>query len=538
MAQAGLFSGKAIVNSGGLPQMMRFWQAAFQPVLSRQFLAITFESALVTVAYAISGTFASLLIGCLFGLLASEIWWQSLWPRHRHWQRLAWTIVRGLLAIPRGIHELLWGLFFLNIFGLDPLVAILAIGIPFGATVAKVFAETLDEVDKRPFFALLNSGATPLKAIFYGLIPVALPDLLSYAFYRLECAIRSAAVLGVVGAGGLGYQILLSMQTLNYNETWTLFYALMLLSGGADWWSAQVRQRLGRTDVACGWLEPGQNGRFLPPLANDTVLLRSVTAVSILVPLSFIYLQPNFGLLWAERTQRLLDDITSKAWPLELTVPDIQNLFQLSQATLAMSIVAFVLASVGGVVLSFLAARTFFEPGGVFHVQGNGRMHHLVHSITLNGTRALLLLMRAIPAPIWALMFLFVFFPGMLPGALALAIYNLGVLGRLMAEVAENLDKRPLTAINTLGANRGATFLYGLVPAVSPRYLAYSLYRWENLIRETVIVGLVGAGGLGRELTQQLAAFNYRAVLALLICTILLIFGVDLVSNAVRRTIK
>ena len=106
--------------------------------------------------------------------------------------------------------------------------------------------------------------------------------------------------------------------------------------------------------------------------------------------------------------------------------------------------------------------------------------------------------MRAVPAPIWALMLLFVLFPGILPGALALAIYNMGVLGRLMAEVTENLDDRPAQAIRGLGAGRGSVFLYGTAPTAAPRYTGYSLYRWELAIRETVIVGLVGAGGLGR----------------------------------------
>ena len=526
LAQAGLFEGRHLVNGGGWPQVVAFWQAAFQPTLTRDFLAITLDATLVTLAYAVTGTFLSLLLGSGFGLLASEVWWESVWPRQARWRRVPWLLVRGFLAIPRGIHELLWGLFFLNIFGLDPLVAILAIGIPFGATVAKVFAEMVDEAPRAPFLALLHSGASPLKALLYGLLPIALADLLSYAFYRFECAIRAAAILGVVGAGGLGYQILLSMQTLNYNETWTLFYALMLLSGLADAWSAQVRQRLGRTDVACNTFL-GRDELPSPP-QFDKVLKWSMTAVFLLTPLSFWFLQPTVSLLWAERSQRLLADVVSRAWPLQLTLADGQQLWQLSLATLAMSILAAALAAGGGSLLSFLAARPF----------ATERSQNWLGSLLRWASRTLLLLMRAIPAPIWALVFLFIFFPGMLPGALALAVYNLGILGRLMAEVTENQDERPLQAIKALGSSRGAAFLYGTVPAVSPRYLAYSLSRWENAIRETVVVGLVGAGGLGRELTQQLAAFNYRAVLALLLCVVLLTFVVDMVSTAVRRTVR
>jgi phosphonate transport system permease protein len=78
-------------------------------------------------------------------------------------------VVRAVLAIPRAIHELIWGLFFVNIFGLDPLVAILAIAIPFGTITAKVFSEILDETPRQPLMALLNSGVPPLNAFAYSL---------------------------------------------------------------------------------------------------------------------------------------------------------------------------------------------------------------------------------------------------------------------------------------------------------------------------------------------------------------------------------
>lgn len=538
LGQADAFSGDRLVNSGGWPQFASFWQAAFNPVLTPDFLIITLQAALVTLAYAVAATFLSLLVGVFWGVLASELWWQSVWPQQAQWRRVPWTAVRGLLAVPRGIHELLWGLLLLNIFGLDPLVAILAITIPYGAIVAKVFAETIDETPPRPYLALLNSGVTPLKAFIYALIPAALPNLLSYAFYRFECGIRAAAVLGVVGAGGLGYQILLSMQTLNYNETWTFLYALMLLSGLVDFWSGKVRHRLGRDFVYDG-MELSANTVSDRPVSvsGDPVLRRSLWLVLLLVPLSFWYLNPDWSLLWSPRSWALWQDMVDRAWPLNLTWDYLVELFYLSQKTLAMSILTAVMAAVGGAILSFPAARNFFLPGGMMAGRGVGRWGWLWRTAVLISTRTVLLLMRAVPAPIWALVLLFIFFPGILPGAIALGLYNWGVLGRLMAEVTENQDERPSRALKAQGASNGQLFFYGMLPMTSPRYLSYSLYRWEIAIRATVVVGLVGAGGLGRELTQQLSAFNYRAVLATLLVYIVLTFGVDLISTAVRKTI-
>jgi phosphonate transport system permease protein len=84
--------------------------------------------------------------------------------------------VRGVLAVQRAIHESIWGLFFVNILGLNPLVAVFGIALPFGAIVAKVFSEILDETPRQPLAALRNSGTTPLQALFYGLLPQAFPN--------------------------------------------------------------------------------------------------------------------------------------------------------------------------------------------------------------------------------------------------------------------------------------------------------------------------------------------------------------------------
>jgi ABC-type phosphate/phosphonate transport system permease subunit len=127
---------------------------------------------------------------------------------------------------------------------------------------------------------------------------------------------------------------------------------------------------------------------------------------------------------------------------------------------------------------------------------------------------------------------LFVLFPGIIPGAAALELYTLGVLGRLIAD----LDERPLVALKSVGAGGGKLFAYGVLPPTFPRFVGYSLYRWEETIRATVVVGLVGAGGLDRQLTEQLSSFDYDGVLATLLIFIGLIFLVDLVSAAVRLT--
>jgi phosphonate transport system permease protein len=587
-----------IFNPGGIGQMLQFARASLQPDLSPVFLMVMLRATGVTFAYAVCGTVLSLLLGLIGGLLSAEIWWRTLFP-HQPLGALLGLAVRGGLVLPRAIHELIWGLFLINILGLDPLVAVLAIAIPFGAIVAKVFSEILDETPHQPLQALLNAGVPPLTAFLYGLLPQALPNLLSYSFYRFECSLRSSAVLGIIGAGGLGYEIFLSLQSLRYEQLWTGFYALILLNGSVDAWSAWVRGRLGLVSRlalnhqrAEGHGPAGadrRGGVARPAPRRSDALMRLCLCLTI--PLCFWRLHLDWTQLWAPQTWQRFTEVMAAARPAGLSGEPVGQLLQLSGQTVAMSILAIVLAGGLGMIVSFPAARNLWLPGGVLRpsraagrgerggdtkTRGRGdvwleliasspsrnlkRLHHSPRRRVPPGprlrakpdlnldtvvpwtifylSRLTLLVSRAIPAPIWALVFLFGVFPGILPGALALGVHNFGILGRLMAEVNENLDDRPVRSLRTLGAPSLAVLLYGMLPQTLPQFSAYILYRWEVCLRETVIVGLVGAGGLGRLMTEQLSSFDYSSLTLTLGAFIILTFAVDLVSTALRRTLR
>jgi phosphonate transport system permease protein len=344
-------------------------------------------------------------------------------------------------------------------------------------------------------------------------------------------------VLGVIGAGGLGYQVFLSLQSLKYNELWTLFYALALLSGLTDLWSSQLRGALQGTartnlcvDVACG--DPGKLRAWENGSTRWQWALRKVSLplFVIIVLLSLFYLRLDISIMWQPRTQILLTEIVGDLFPPRTA--DIAGLVYIVGQTLAMSILAMVIATVFGLLLALPAARNLALPP-----EAQGLTRWLGMGALLI-SRGLLLFLRAIPPSIWALVVMFVMFPGILPGAVALGIYTTGILGRLMAETIENLDERPMRALKTAGGRWLSVFFYSTLPAALPRFLTYILYRWEVGVRETVIVGLVGAGGLGRLLSEQLAAFDYRAITTTLIAMAILTFGVDLVSSSVRRSVR
>lgn len=567
----GLFQ-QELFNPNGWPQFWRFVSAALHPDLSSEMLHLTWSATLTTLAYAVCGTCLSVLIGLVGGVLCSEVWWSSVFPARvrRGKAKSVWLIARAVLAVPRSIHELIWGLIFVNLWGLDPLTGVLAIALPFGAITAKVFSELLDETPRQPLLGLLNSGVAPLSAFTYGLLPQAFLNLLSYSFYRFECSIRSAAVLGIIGAGGLGYEIFLSLQSLKYEQLWTFIAALFLLNGCVDFASAWVRSRLGcasRLDLNLirqaskkrihqGQVNKGQktdrrqnpeefrSQNSDPPSPIPSLFARAnqmqTLALSILtfglIPFCFWYVGADFSKLWSPLTWQRLIAMLQACFPPDRQV--VSQLWALSQETLAMSVLAIALAALGGTLLSFPAAHNFFLPGGVLRPNRHDRLGGLWAWSSLLLTRAILLFCRAMPAPIWALIILFVTFPGVLPGAIALGLHNLGILGRLQAEVIENLDTRPLEALKAQGAANSLVFLYGVLPLTLPRFTAYGLYRWEVCMRETVIVGLVGAGGLGRLLTEQLSSFDYQGMSVTLGGFLLLTCLVDWISASSRRALR
>ncbi|MGY5885335.1 PhnE/PtxC family ABC transporter permease [Modestobacter lacusdianchii] len=503
LAGAGAFAGE-VVNPAGTAQFGRFAAAALSPALDGEFLRVLAGSVLVTVAYAVLG--AALAVG--LGAVGAVALARTTWGR----RRLCWTLARGALAVPRGLHEAVWGLLLVNLLGLDPWVGVLAIGIPYGAVTAKVFADLLDEVPRGAYSALLAAGAGRATAALYGLLPPASGGLLSYSFYRLECAVRSAVVLGLIGAGGLGYQLSLSFSSLRWAQVWSCVYALALLCLAADVGGRAVRRRVAA---------PRASG---DRLRRDPALTAAVAVVLLGVAWSWWYLAISPATLVSDRTGAQLAYVLSAAWPPDVDGPLLSAVARAAVDTVQMSVIAIAVATVGAVLLAGVAARPARASAG----------RRVAGAVVRLG----LLLLRAVPPPVWALVLLFVLLPGVLPGALALGVYTLGVLGRLAAEATEELDPRPRAALTALGAGPVGSWLYGVLPAATGPVLAFALYRWEVAIRDTVLVGLLGAGGLGALLASRVAAFDWGGVTTVLAALVVLTAAVDLVSARARAALR
>lgn len=149
--------------------------------------------------------------------------------------------------------------------------------------------------------------------------------------------------------------------------------------------------------------------------------------------------------------------------------------------------------------------------------------------------RALFTVSRAVPELVWAMILVFIFTQGTLAGVIALAIHNGGILGKLGAEIVEGLDTRPMRALRSTGAGRMQVLLYGVLPEALPKFITYLFYRWEVIIRTTIVVGFVAAGGLGTEFRLAMSHFKLTEVTLILFWYLVLVLFVDIVSAQLRR---
>ncbi len=146
-------------------------------------------------------------------------------------------------------------------------------------------------------------------------------------------------------------------------------------------------------------------------------------------------------------------------------------------------------------------------------------------------------LTRVVPDLIWALLFVTAVGLGPFPGALALAVHSIGMLGRLFAEVIEDMDMGPVEALDLTGASRLQVFTHAVVPGVAPSLLGIALYRLDENVRSSLVLGFVGAGGIGFQILTAMNLFQYRDVSFYLMLTFVMVVVVERVSAAVRRAI-
>lgn len=210
--------------------MARFTKEFFPPNFHDWRLYL--EEMLVTFHIALWGTVLAIVCAVPFGLMSSE----NIVP--------VWVYqpVRRIMDACRAINEMVFAMLFIVAVGLGPFAGVLALWVHTTGTLAKLFAEAVEAIDPRPVEGVRATGATSLEEIVFGVIPQVLPLWISYSLYRFEANVRSASVVGMVGAGGLGVVLYEEIRSFHYAETSALLLVIILFVSAIDMCSAWIRR--------------------------------------------------------------------------------------------------------------------------------------------------------------------------------------------------------------------------------------------------------------------------------------------------------
>jgi phosphonate transport system permease protein len=188
--------------------------------------------------------------------------------------------------------------------------------------------------------------------------------------------------------------------------------------------------------------------------------------------------------------------------------------------TILIAFMATTLGVVGGFLLSFPAARNLAPNAAVYHL-----------------SRRFLEIARTVPELVWALIFVFCFSVGPMPGVLAIGLHATGALGKLYSEVNENIDMGQLEGVRAAGGDWFDQIRYGAVPQVLPNVISYTLLRFEINVRASSIIGYVGAGGLGQEIRVALSFQEYTDLSALFLIILVTVIVIDYGSEKLRHRV-
>ncbi|MGE0674538.1 MAG: phosphonate ABC transporter, permease protein PhnE [Methylibium sp.] len=232
--------------------------------------------------------------------------------------------------------------------------------------------------------------------------------------------------------------------------------------------------------------------------------------------------EPSFLKVWFGDTQLQVRDADGRVLRTEdqraTETRYLQGLGRALWTTLRIATLGTVLAALMALPLGLLAARNLQAP-----------------RVLSWGAKGLLDGLRSIHTLVFGLLFVGIVGLGATAGILAVAAHSAGTLGKLLAEAIESLDMQPVDAVRATGATPGQVFFLGVWPAVLPQFVSQALYVWEFNIRDSTILGLVGAGGLGLLLSEAMSLFQWGRLATLLLAIVVMVTAFDGLSRAVRR---
>jgi phosphonate transport system permease protein len=258
-------------------------------------------------------------------------------------------------------------------------------------------------------------------------------------------------------------------------------------------------------------------------------LLLTLLALALLWP-GLALSELDLGVLFDGSNANTMGLFLSSFWPPEHDGDFLRLLLRATLETLAIATAGMAIALAIASPCALLATRAL----SISAVNRGGRPAWWGLALRWP-VRGLLIVLRSVPEIVWALLFVRAVGLGPTAGVLAIAITYAGMLGKVYAEIFESVDPLPARALLGAGASRLQAFAYAVLPQATSEMLSYTVYRWECAVRASVVMGFVGAGGLGQQMDLSMRMFAGGEVASMLLTFLALVLLADLLSQLLRR---
>ena len=447
---------------------------------------------LATVQMSVTGT----ALGALMSLLLAPLCAGNL-----HTPRMVRLALRLVIQVLRSFPTLILALLATFLFGLGTFSGTVAITIYTFAIMTRLTYEDIETAALEPYHALCAMGTAPSKAYFRAIVPGIAPSYFANVLYLLETNVRHSSILGYVGAGGIGLLLNEKISWREYSKVGMilllLFLTVCVIEGISGFLSQVVREERS--------LSP--KGRHLFTWAAVLLILICTLGIQ----------PPGFSHTSMQAVGAMLSGLTRPDWSFFFRT-DTSGLGYLLLETVCIALVGTCVGMVLALPLSFLStSRLMTKPVALLF-------------------RAVIMAIRSVPFLIYGLIFIRVSGPGPFTGVLTLGICSVGLLSKRFTEAIEALDFRAYHALEAMGIPLLLRIRYAVLPQIIPAFASAVLYRFDVNIREASVLGLVGAGGIGAPLIFAMNHYAWNEAGAIALGLIILVWVIDLLSAALRRT--
>jgi phosphonate transport system permease protein len=447
-------------------------------------------------------------------------------------------ICRSIITLSRAVPELILAAVFVAAYGPGPFCGILALALHSIGMIGRLFADSIEEANVAAGDAVVAVGATRRQRIRSAIIPQSLPSFVATALFRLEINIRGSAVLGLVGAGGIGVVISESLETIQYKPALAAVFVVFIVILVVETVSTSVRQSLigseaaqqqntsrrrltsfiNRRDARVN-LRAYESGKLSPPWTYERIFRVSVLVVmTSLIVYSLLTIDINWT--YAFQNSHKMTTILRQMFPPGSGGESALLITGLVES-MAISIVATFLGVVVALPLGVLMARNI-----------NVRRWFSF------GTRVSVLALRGIPELIIAVIFVSAMGLGPVPGTLALSVTVAVFAAKLFADSLEEVSPAPRDAVVAVGASKIQEFFSAVVPQFISPFVSNLFYLLDVYFRSSTVLGIVGGGGIGYLLIQSIKVYQFKITMAIVLSIYLIVLCIEWLGNGMRRLYK